>query len=99
MVLDAFSVAGEDGFGVNTAAKRFRRRRGSIELPRPPQLPLPFPAFGEEGTFHMRAADGCSAGFNHVYSARYIDSWAAEVTAQQGGFAGALRTNLRGPGT
>ena len=78
-MLYAFSGAGEDGFGVGTAAKSSGRRRGPIELPRPPRLPIPFPACGEEGTFHMRAADGYSDGFNHVYSARYIDPWAAEV--------------------
>ena len=56
-LLDAFSCAEEDCLGVGTAAKRSRHYSGPIELPLPPQLPIPFPTFREGGAFHMRAPD------------------------------------------
>ena len=53
-----------------------------------------FEASGQPGTFHFLSYDGRTAGFDHVYTATYSDSWAAQVEAQRDGFCGALMTNL-----
>ena len=51
-------------------------------------------ASGQPGTFHFLSYDGRTACFDHVYTATYSDSWAAQVEAQRDGFRGALKTNL-----
>jgi hypothetical protein len=68
------------------------RRRRPLPPSRPPPLPIPFPAYGQEGTFNFRENNGRTNGFAHSLSVSYSDSWAAETSTHD--FAGSLVTGL-----
>ena len=79
--------------GMDVSAPAGRRRR-YVPAQVTPSVPLPFPAYGQEGAYNYRNADGISNGFQHPFTVRYSDSWAHQV--QSSNYAGALFTSLEG---
>ena len=53
----------------------------------------PFPAFGQTNTFHFRAADWRTHGFEQD-AVFYEDAWSADQREHGGNYAGALLTRL-----
>ena len=84
---DAHTGGGDD------RPRPLRRRRAPPPQPRPAPLPLPFPAFGQTNTFHFRAADGRTNGFEQD-AVFYEDAWSADQREHGGNYAGALLTRL-----